>query len=94
MIDNRFYPQIKKVKVRDLAAACGMDVVGEGDFEISSVATLKKATAYHITNKNIFLIEQKVRDDHDSTKKRGQYNNFINKIRAIKNKYKKGAAAK
>ena len=29
----------------------------------------------------IFLIEQKIRDDHDSTKKRGQYANFINKIR-------------
>ena len=36
----------------------------------------------------IFLIEQKIRDDHDSTKKRGQYANFINKIRAIKNTYK------
>ena len=35
----------------------------------------------------IYLIEQKIRDDHDSTKKRGQYSNFIKKIRTIKEKY-------
>lgn len=35
----------------------------------------------------IYLIEQKVRDDHDSTKKRGQYLNFIKKIRALKKQY-------
>ena len=35
----------------------------------------------------IYLIEQKIRDDHDSTKKRGQYANFIKKIRTIKEKY-------
>ncbi|WP_304346163.1 HpyAIV family type II restriction enzyme [Campylobacter showae] len=35
----------------------------------------------------IFLIEQKVRDDHDSTKKRGQFSNFTKKIRAIKATY-------
>lgn len=29
---------------------------------------------------NIFLVEQKVRDDHDSTKKRGQYDNLTRKI--------------
>ena len=27
----------------------------------------------------IYLIEQKIRDDHDSTKKRGQYDNFSKK---------------
>jgi hypothetical protein len=35
----------------------------------------------------IFLIEQKVRDDHDSTKKRGQYANLIKKIRCLKTKF-------
>lgn len=35
----------------------------------------------------IYLIEQKVRDDHDSTKKRGQYLNFTKKIRALKKQY-------
>lgn len=35
----------------------------------------------------IYLIEQKIRDDHDSTKKRGQYANFIKKIKVIKEKY-------
>jgi len=31
------------------------------------------------TNGIIYLIEQKIRDDHDSTKKRGQFRNFENK---------------
>ena len=35
----------------------------------------------------IYLIEQKIRDDHDSTKKRGQYANLIKKIRLLKAKY-------
>ena len=34
--------------------------------------------------KNIYLIEQKIRDDHDSTKKRGQYANLIKKIKTLK----------
>lgn len=37
--------------------------------------------------KEIFLIEQKVIDDHDSTKKRGQFDNLIRKIMALKEKY-------
>lgn len=40
-----------------------------------------------IRDNQIYLIEQKVRDDHDSTKKRGQYLNFIKKIRALKVQY-------
>lgn len=38
-------------------------------------------------NNIIYLIEQKVRDDHDSTKKRGQYANFIKKIKCLKIKF-------
>lgn len=40
-------------------------------------------------NDVIYLIEQKVRDDHDSTKKRGQYANFIKKIKCLKTKFPK-----
>lgn len=35
----------------------------------------------------IYLIEQKIRDDHDSTKKVGQVDNFLNKISIIPNIY-------
>ncbi len=35
----------------------------------------------------IFMIEQKMRDDHDSTKKRGQFENFVKKIEYLKEKY-------
>lgn len=38
-------------------------------------------------NDNVFLIEQKIRDDHDSTKKRGQFNNFVNKYELLQEKY-------
>lgn len=43
MIDRRFYPEIRRVRVRELAAACNMQVVGDWDFDISSVATLSAA---------------------------------------------------
>lgn len=35
----------------------------------------------------IYLIEQKIRDDHDSTKKRGQFSNFQKKIYLLRKKY-------
>ncbi len=38
-------------------------------------------------NNHIVLIEQKIRDDHDSTKKRGQLQNFNNKIIYIETLY-------
>lgn len=38
-------------------------------------------------NNKIIMIEQKIRDDHDSTKKRGQFDNFIKKIDYLKEKY-------
>ncbi|MCL1925343.1 MAG: hypothetical protein FWF50_07155 [Defluviitaleaceae bacterium] len=33
--------------------------------------------------KTVYMVEQKVRDDHDSTKKRGQYTNFSEKYEII-----------
>lgn len=36
----------------------------------------------------VYLVEQKIRDDHDSTKKRGQYENFRKKYTLLKTKYK------
>ena len=35
----------------------------------------------------VYLIEQKVRDDHDSSKKRGQYENFQKKMYLLRAKY-------
>jgi len=37
--------------------------------------------------KYVYFIEQKVRDDHDSSKKRGQFTNFEKKITALITKY-------
>ncbi len=38
-------------------------------------------------NNKIIMIEQKMRDDHDSTKKRGQFENFLKKVSYLKEKY-------
>lgn len=38
-------------------------------------------------NDKIFMIEQKMRDDHDSTKKRGQFENFIKKVEYLLETY-------
>ena len=35
----------------------------------------------------LYLVEQKIRDDHDSTKKRGQFANFDKKVNLIKKQY-------
>lgn len=46
-----------------------------------------EADQLFMMNDKICLIEQKIRDDHDSTKKRGQYDNFSRKYTALKEKY-------
>jgi len=38
-------------------------------------------------NNTVYLIEQKIRDDHDSTKKRGQYQNFRKKYMLLKRQH-------
>ena len=38
-------------------------------------------------NDKIFMIEQKMRDDHDSTKKVGQFDNFLEKVSYLKETY-------
>ena len=38
-------------------------------------------------NNILYFVEQKIRDDHDSTKKRGQYDNFEKKIMLLRKKY-------
>ena len=38
-------------------------------------------------DENIYFVEQKLRDDHDSSKKRGQIENFEKKIDSISKKY-------
>lgn len=38
-------------------------------------------------NDTIYLVEQKIRDDHDSTKKRGQFSNFVKKVNLMRRIY-------
>jgi len=43
---------------------------------------------YFKDDKKVYFIEQKIRDDHDSTKKRGQINNFEAKLEFLYKKHK------
>ena len=36
---------------------------------------------------SVLLVEQKMRDDHDSTKRDGQFKNFERKVKAVRNQY-------
>jgi hypothetical protein len=36
----------------------------------------------------LLLVEQKMRDDHDSSKSRGQWTNFVQKVRVIREQYR------
>lgn len=64
MIDNRFFKEIKKVKISELAVVCGLKIVGNGDFEISSVATLKHATEKDLS----FFSNKRYKNDLKNTK--------------------------
>lgn len=41
---------------------------------------------YFSDGTTVYMVEMKIRDDHDSTKKRGQYSNFQKKIKLIRQK--------
>nr|WP_315520644.1 restriction endonuclease [uncultured Campylobacter sp.] len=68
---------IEEMKYKNLNKNIGKDEEGN---------TLSADQVFEKDDK-IYLIEQKVRDDHDSTKKRGQYANLIKKIRCLKAKF-------
>lgn len=40
-----------------------------------------------VKDDTVYLVEQKIRDDHDSTKKRGQFENFRKKYLLLKSRY-------
>lgn len=56
----------------------------EKKYTISNGETLSYDQLFSLDNRIIF-IEQKVRDDHDSTKKRGQVENFVKKLEHLIN---------
>jgi len=48
---------------------------------------LLRLDQYFTDGKKYYFIEQKIRDDHDSTKKRGQMQNFEKKLKALHRKH-------
>ncbi|MBR4857718.1 MAG: restriction endonuclease [Clostridia bacterium] len=68
---------ISKMGYRNLDKSIGHDE--EGNALSADQVFMKGDTVY--------LIEQKIRDDHDSTKKRGQFQNFKKKYSLLKKQY-------
>ena len=68
---------IEKIGYKNLPKAIGFDEEGNS---LSADQVFKK-------DNRVYLIEQKIRDDHDSTKKRGQYENFRKKYTLLKKTY-------
>ena len=53
MIDTRFYHELSKIRVSELAEKCGFKIIGEGDFEICGISTLKGAVKSDLSFLNI-----------------------------------------
>ena len=64
MIDKRFFGEIKKIRVTELAVICGLKVFGDRDFVISSVATLRHAAENDLS----FFGNKKYKDDLRNTR--------------------------
>ena len=67
---------IAKLGYRNIDKSIGTDEEGNA----------LSADQVFVTDDAVYLIEQKIRDDHDSTKKRGQYQNFRKKFMLLKRK--------
>ncbi|MDD5904388.1 MAG: hypothetical protein PUC64_05430 [Clostridium sp.] len=65
---------IRRMGYKNLEKNIGVDTDGNA---LSADQVFKQGNT-------IYLIEQKIRDDHDSTKKRGQYDNFRKKYTLLK----------
>lgn len=63
-MDPRFFGVLKKVRVSELATICGFELVGKGDFEIESIATLKNAQKHDLS----FFGNNKYKADFIQTK--------------------------
>lgn len=68
---------IEKMGYCNLDKNIGVDEDGNG---LSADQVFKRGDT-------VYLIEQKIRDDHDSTKKRGQYQNFQKKYKCLQRKH-------
>jgi UDP-3-O-[3-hydroxymyristoyl] glucosamine N-acyltransferase len=63
MVDSHFFRKIRKIKVSELASACGFKIIGEKDFQIGGVATLKAAKSKELS----FLSNKKYLSDLKAT---------------------------
>ena len=86
--------QSKEIKFGDFMEEIVTDYIGklgytnkEKDLGFDDNGDRLNADQVFVKNSTVYLVEQKIRDDHDSTKKRGQYANFVKKVNLLKKKY-------
>lgn len=64
MIDKKFFGKPKKIKASKLAELCGLQLKGDGDCDISGIATLSDATLSDLS----FFGNKKYKEDLSKTK--------------------------
>lgn len=86
--------QSKEIKFGDFMEEIATDYIGllgyenrSKDLGFDENGDRLNADQVFIKGNTVFLVEQKVRDDHDSTKKRGQFANFDKKVRLIRQQH-------
>ena len=86
--------QSKEIKFGDFMEDIVTDYIGLLDYQNQSKdlgfdenGDRLNADQIFIKDDTIYLVEQKIRDDHDSTKKRGQFANFEKKVKLIKKQH-------
>lgn len=86
--------QSKEIKFGDFMEDISTDYIGLLGYEnrckdlgLDENGDRLNADQVFIKGNIVFLVEQKIRDDHDSTKKRGQFANFDKKVRLIRQQH-------
>lgn len=76
MIEDMVTEYLKKLGFTNFEKNLGKDFNGD----------VLNVDQYFTDGNTIYMVEMKIRDDHDSTKKRGQYGNFQKKVALIQSK--------
>lgn len=85
--------QSREIKFGDIVEELSTEYLGrlgysnfDKNLGVDENGDLLNVDQYFTDGQTIYMVEMKMRDDHDSTKKRGQYSNFQKKINLIMQK--------
>lgn len=69
--------------LREMLKEMGYQVFSGSDLKLTEGEEVLSLDQFFCDREHFYFVEQKVRDDHDSTKKRGQISNFEDKLEAL-----------